>query len=91
MDELNLKHTVFWLLDEMEKVAKKDLLLFLRTHNIRLPEARRDEVLKRILKKTGGRYDQTIRELKKLREEAWRTDEDDDSKPKKSGKKKFVY
>ncbi len=36
-DDLDLKRTVFWLLDEMETVANKDLLLFFLTHNIRLP------------------------------------------------------
>jgi len=90
-DDLDLKRTVFWLLDEMETVAKKDLLLFLRTHNIRLPMERRDKVLLKILKKTGGRYEQTIEELKKLRREAWKVEEETGEVVKKSGKKKFDY
>jgi len=90
IDELDLKHTVFWLLDEMEKVAKKDLLLFLKTHNIQLPIERRDKVLTRILRKTGGRYEQTIGEIKELRKEAWRV-LDDEAKNKQATKKKFDY
>jgi hypothetical protein len=90
-DDLDLKHTVFWLLDEMEKVAKKDLLLFLRTHNILLPLERRDKVLQKILKKTDGRYEQTIEELKMLRREAWQTDRAADETTKKTGNKKFDY
>ena len=90
IDELDLKHTVFWLLDEMEKVAKKDLLLFLKTHNIQLPIERRDKVLSRILRKTGGRYEQTIGELKELRKEAWRVISDE-TKNKKPTKKPFNY
>ena len=72
-------------------MAKKDLLLFLRTHNIDLPPDRKDVVLQRILKKTGGRYEQTIDELKKLLKEAWRVDDDGEAKKKKTGKKKFDY
>ncbi|MCP4105056.1 MAG: hypothetical protein GY749_05905 [Desulfobacteraceae bacterium] len=89
-DSLDLKHTDFWLLDEMEQLALKDLLRFLRTHNIRLPVERRDKVLKKILKKTGGQYEQTIDELKKLRKEAWQVDEKDAAE-KKTEKKIFKY
>ena len=90
IDELDLKHTVFWLLDEMEKVAKKDLLLFLKTHNIQLPIDRRDKVLSRILRKTEGRYEQTIGELKELRKEAWRVIDEQTNKTKPT-KKTFDY
>jgi hypothetical protein len=90
IEELDTKHSVFWLLNEMEEVAKRDLLLFLRTHNIDLPEERRDLVLKKILKKTGGRYEQTVEELKKLRLEAWHTGNGKDGEITR-GKKKFEY
>ncbi len=90
-DDLDLRHTVFWLLDEMETVAKKDLLLFLRTHNIRLPMDRRDKVLRKILKKTGGQYEQTIEELKMLRRDAWGVDEESEGMERKSGETKFDY
>ncbi len=71
IEELDLKRTVFWLLDEMEKIAKRDLLLFLRTHNIDIPGDRKNDVLQHILNSTGGRYERTIEELKKLRRNAW--------------------
>ncbi|MCP4699940.1 MAG: hypothetical protein GY862_24280 [Gammaproteobacteria bacterium] len=74
IEELELRRTVFWLLDEMEKVAKRDLLLFLRTHNIDIPRDRKDKVLQKILNRTGGRYEQTVEELRKLRQEVWRGD-----------------
>jgi hypothetical protein len=45
------------LLDEMEHLAKKDLLDFLKTHNIKLPQSRQDKVLEAILKETGGHYE----------------------------------
>ncbi len=71
MEEVYLDHTIFRLLDEMERVAKRDLLDFLRTHNIHLPIKRRDQVLEDILRKTGGHYEQTVEELKTLIDKAW--------------------
>lgn len=91
IEELHNQHTVFWLLDEMENVAKRDLLLFLQTHNITLPEDRRDEVLDAVIKSTGGQYEQTIEELKNLRKMAWRVRGTKKSKGKKMEKKEFDY
>ena len=91
IDELDLKYTVFWPLDEMEKVAKKDLLLFLRTHNIDLPIDQRDRVLNKILDKTGGRYEHTIEELRKIRNEALSAEDMTNGKWKKIAKKIFDY
>ncbi len=71
LEDLELHETVFRLLDEMEKIARKDLLDFLRTHNIRLPIKRRDQALERILEKTGGHYQQTIEQLKNLVDQVW--------------------
>jgi len=89
-DGLDLKYTDFWLLNAMEKVAQKDLLRFLRTHNIRLPVERRDRVLKKILKKTGGQYEQTIEALKKLRREAWQVTEETGEVVKNSREKNLI-
>lgn len=86
IDLLPLKHTVFWLLDEMENIAKRDLLLFLRTHNINLPEEDRDGILQEILEETGGKYDLTVDELKKLKDRVWRA-----RKKNRPKKKKFDY
>ncbi len=71
LEDMDLHKTVFWLLDKMEKIARRDLLNFLRTHNIRLPLKRRDQVLEKILERTGGRYESTIEELKNLVDRAW--------------------
>lgn len=91
IEELDLKQTVFWLLDEMEKLAKKHLLLFLRTHNIELPRDRKDKVLQKILTQTGGRYEQTVEALKQLRQEAWRVVEHAEKSTAKTGRKDFRY
>ena len=89
IEELNTKNSVFWLLDEMEEIARKDLNRFLHTHNINLPEDKRDEVLNNILRKTNGKYEQTIEELKKLRKEAWKIENIDTSC--RTFKKKYNY
>lgn len=83
LDNLDLNDTVFRVLDEMEKIARRDLLDFLRTHNIRLPIKRRDQVLEHILKKTGGHYNKTVEQLKKLVEYAWSISEKDSQRTEK--------
>jgi hypothetical protein len=72
IEEMDTKCSVFRLLNEMGNVAKIDLLRFVQTHNIDLPEDRKDKALNNILKKTNGQYEQTVEELKKLRLEAWK-------------------
>lgn len=71
LDDLELSETVYRLLDEMERVGKKDLEDFLKTHNIRLPRQRKDRMLQDILEQTEGHYESTIRALKKLVQRAW--------------------
>ena len=84
IETLDTRNTVFWLLNEMETLAKKDLRRFVNTHNIDIPEDRLDRVLDKILQRTGGRYELTIEELKQIRREAWREDENDqDQNPAK--------
>ena len=68
--ELEFGNTIFRLLDEMERLALKDLFDFLQTHNIRLPRSHKDRILQAILEKTGGHYEQTISELRQLVERA---------------------
>jgi hypothetical protein len=63
------------LLDEMERLARRDLVQFLKTHNIRLPLERREQALKRILKATKGHYEQTVAELRDLLDMAREVDE----------------
>ena len=69
--ELVLLNTVFRLLDEMEKVGKKDLLDFLQTHNIRLPKGRKDKIIQEILERTGGKYEMTVSALRKIVQRKW--------------------
>lgn len=71
LGDLDLARTVFNLLDEMGDVVKKDLLDFLKTHNVNLPDARRDRVLEEILARTNGNYEATLEELKDIAARAW--------------------
>ncbi len=72
LNETDLSDTVFHILDEMEKIKRKDLLDFLKTHNIQLPSDIRDGILEKILEKTGGNYERVLDELKELERRAWR-------------------
>ena len=60
---LDLRNSMVYLLDEMEILAKKHLREFIQRHNIPLPAARRDKIIKTILNKTGGSYERTVNEL----------------------------
>ncbi|MGH7492676.1 MAG: toll/interleukin-1 receptor domain-containing protein [bacterium] len=71
LGDLDLKHTVFQPLDEMERLVKKDLLDFLRTHNIDLPLSRKDRVLDKILEQSKGDYEMTLDALKDIADRAW--------------------
>lgn len=71
LEGLDLHQSAVMLLDQMETLALKDLRDFLKKHNVHLPLTRRDQVLNQILTKTGGRYEQTIEELKNLVSMAW--------------------
>ncbi|MFQ5632585.1 MAG: hypothetical protein ACE5I1_27775, partial [bacterium] len=72
LDDLELtRHTIFKLLDEMERIGMNDLADFLKSHNIRLPRERKDRILQDILERTNGHYELTISALKKLVERAW--------------------
>lgn len=73
IDELPTSNTVFILLDGMEQIAKKDLVRFLQTHDIELPDGRKDDILSDILEDTKGHYDQTVEELKNIYRRAYRT------------------
>ncbi len=90
IEELYLDKTVFRLLDEMEKLARRDLSDFLLTHNIRLPMSRRDQTLTRILEKTGGHYEKTVAELKNLVDWAWDLTEEE-AKAEEEGEEEYDY
>ena len=91
IDHMDMRKTVFYLLKEMEDVAKIDLLNFLRTHSIELPTERRDKVLQEILKRTGGKYEHTIDELRKLLKRAWQVADKKKEEDGKQQNKKYDY
>ncbi len=66
VEPLVLKRTAIHLLEELDKVTKRDLLEFLKNHNIKLPPSLMDDVLEKIIKKTHGAYDATLVELKNI-------------------------
>ncbi len=84
IEEMNAQKTVFWLLDEMEKIAKRELLLFLQTHNIDLLADSRDKILEKILKKTGGNYDQTVEQLRNIWREVYSVPDESTTETKKT-------
>ncbi len=61
----------------MEELAYRDILDFFKTHNIRLPIKNRDKIIERILEKTGGHYENTVKQLRILVEQAWDLTEDE--------------
>ncbi len=72
LHELTLHDTVFELLDELEKVEKRDLIAFIKTHNIRLPADLQNEVLEDILNKTEGSYIKILDEMRRLESRVYR-------------------
>ncbi len=71
LEDVFYKKMVFRILDEMEQLARRDLMDFLKTHNIHLPVKHRDKIIDAILEKTGGNYDRTVCQLQKLVDQHW--------------------
>jgi hypothetical protein len=72
LHELDLPDSVFELLDQLEKVTKRDLQHFIKTHNIKLPPDIEEKILEEILQKTEGSYVRLLDELRQLESRAWR-------------------
>lgn len=81
---LALSHTVVNVLDEMERLAKKDLRDFVRTHRIPLPHGRLERILDQVLAQTQGNYDLTLEALKLLEERAWDLESEDGASAQES-------
>ena len=64
--DLEFSNTICRLLDEMERLGKKDLLDFVQAHKIRLPRRHKDRILQGILEYTNGHYELTISALNRL-------------------------
>ncbi|MBT7890154.1 MAG: hypothetical protein HN580_14125, partial [Deltaproteobacteria bacterium] len=80
LEDLHLKNCVFRLLDEMEKLAYRDIVDFFKTHNIHLPIKNREKIIDRILEKTKGHYEKTVKQLQILVEQSWDLGEEEDLK-----------
>ena len=74
LEALDLQNMVVRLLDEMEKLALRDLRDFLRTHNIQVDPVLREKALAEILGRTKGEYESTVEALKNVVEELWNQD-----------------
>lgn len=68
-----MSDAVLELLDELERVTRRDLIDFIRTHNIAVPADldRRDKALDDILIRSKGSYDRIIDELEHLETRIW--------------------
>jgi len=60
--EFNL--LTFYLLEELGRVEKRDLVDFMRVQNYRAPANIRESIIASILEKTGGEYERVLQELK---------------------------
>ena len=60
--EFNL--LTFYLLEELGRIEKRDLVVFMRVHNYQAPTNIRQSIIATILEKTGGEYERVIQELK---------------------------
>lgn len=67
LDDVELSSDmVFDLLDELEKITKKDLRNFIKAHNIPLLDAVKNDTYDSILESSKGNYDRVLDELQKI-------------------------
>ncbi len=87
LDDFPMSHAVVELLDELERVTRRDLIDFIRTHSIAVPTDLRDKAIDEILARSNGSYVRVLDELEHLESQIWRQgieergaeeDEDDD-------------
>ncbi|HKV39013.1 MAG TPA: hypothetical protein VJX67_07360 [Blastocatellia bacterium] len=63
---IELDSTSHTVLDEMDKLAERDLQNFLVENVTKLSTSREKELIRRIIRKTGGKYEMTLREIEKV-------------------------
>jgi len=75
LDTIDLKKTVFQILDELDRIKLSDLITFVKTHKIIMPEENRNQILRKILDKdiTDGQYNKVINQLQKHEAENWKS------------------
>ncbi|QTA78700.1 Alpha/beta hydrolase fold-containing protein [Desulfonema limicola] len=79
LDRIDLKRTVFQILDELDCIELNDLITFVKTHNILIPEENRNMILSKILDNTNGQYNKVIDELQKHENKIWKKSVSDDT------------
>lgn len=58
-------------MDELDRVTRRDLIDFIRTHNIAVPTDLRDKAIDDILARSKGSYVRVIDELEHLESRIW--------------------
>ncbi|HKR11081.1 MAG TPA: hypothetical protein VJT15_03405 [Pyrinomonadaceae bacterium] len=64
LESVEFNWLTFYILEELGEVVRRDLLDFMLVHNYQLPKSIRENLIKRILEKTGGQYQKVLQELK---------------------------
>jgi hypothetical protein len=72
LDEFTMSDAVLEILDELERVTRRDLIDFIRTHKIAVPTTFRDKAIDDILARSTGSYIRVIDELEHLESCIWR-------------------
>lgn len=70
--DFSMSHAVLDVLDELERVTKRDVIDFIRTHSISVPTDLRDKAIDEILARSKGSYVRVIDELEHLESRIWR-------------------
>lgn len=71
LNEAELNHVNFHLLEELRSLERNDVVEFLRAQNMRWPSDRREMLLSGLMAKTGGDYEAMLEEIKALDDRAW--------------------
>ncbi|MCI5164412.1 MAG: hypothetical protein D3917_20855, partial [Candidatus Electrothrix sp. AX5] len=71
LDDFSMSHALIKLLDELERVTRRDLIDFIHSHNIAVPPDLRDKAIDEILARSKGSYARVIDELEHLESRIW--------------------
>jgi CHAT domain len=66
LEDIEFGHLTFYVLEELGKVTRRDLVDFMRVQNYQLPTEIREQIIAGIMKKTDGHYQQVLEELKEM-------------------------
>ncbi|CAK8720601.1 hypothetical protein GKODMF_12190 [Candidatus Electrothrix gigas] len=81
INDFPMSHAEFEFLDELERVTRRDLIGFIRTHSIAVPTDLdfRNKVLDEILIRSKGSYDRVIDELGDLETRLWQQGDEENA------------